>query len=263
MDLYSVKMRASKDELHISGAENIICAKKIDSVVAALVKRAMNHSKGSSNFINLKIEKIEAVEFLDPLKVTTINVENKEEGFRGIKKILELCGVKSDIVNCCVDTLCSIKDMRGAVILDIHTLERLEPDKKRGVRVTYMDLENRSADGLLKSQKYNTHFIEALVLATKVLKCPSIIAELCYSDDPDYTAGYVATKEMGYTRFDHLKEKGSEFGGRVFLFDSSKGSLEDCIYYLENEKIIVKDDIKINDSIDLDVLEGSGFRWMI
>ncbi|MGL5066199.1 MAG: 6-carboxyhexanoate--CoA ligase [Sarcina sp.] len=262
MELYSVKMRGSKEEAHISGAENIVTKDKLEDVVNALIKRSLEHSKGSADFINIKIEKVESanIEYLEPLEATTIKVSNKEEGFAGVKKVLRDIGVDSEKVEKAVEILHNIKGMRGAVLLDINSMQRLEVDKSKGVRVTYMDLENRDAKGLIKSQKYNTHFIEALVLTTKVMGCTQIIGEICYSDDPDYTAGYVATKEFGYVRFDHLKEKGSSNGGRVFLYDSSKGELVDCINYLEKQRVIVRDNIKINENVDIEKLMECGLN---
>lgn len=260
MELYSVKMRGAKNDKHISGAENIIAKENLDKVVSALISRALEHSKGSADFINLKLEKVEDYDYINPLESTTINVTNVTEGFLGLKKVLSDIGLSNNVIEEAVKILNEIRDMRGAVILDIHTLERLEKSKDRGVRVTYMDLENRDETGLTKSQKYNTHFIEALVLATKVMAVPSIVAELCYSDDANYTAGYVATKQFGYVRFDYLKEKGQTSGGRVFLFDSSKGKLEEAIEYLENRRVIVKDEIKINDSVDLNTLLEVGIN---
>ena len=57
---------------------------------------------------------------------------------------------------------------------------------------------------------------EALVLATKVQSCPGIVGELCWSDDPDYTVGYVACNGI-YHRIPNMKEMGNPIGGRVFL----------------------------------------------
>lgn len=61
MGLYSIKMRASKESKgvnqHISGAEKIVEKEDIDSYCSKLVKRALEHSKGNPDFINLKIEK--------------------------------------------------------------------------------------------------------------------------------------------------------------------------------------------------------------
>lgn len=260
-DLYSIKMRSSKENIHISGAENIVNQESLDKAVSLLVKRALAHSKGSADFINLKIEKLEEdkVKYIEPLEVTTINVTNAKDGFLAVKKILNNINISNDKADIIVDTLNSIKDMRGAILLDINSMRRLEKCKERGVRVTYMDLENRSISGITKENGYNTHFIEALVLATKVISFPSIIAEICYSDDPDYTAGYIATKEFSYVRFEHLKEKGSSAGGRIFLYDGDISSVDECIEYLEKQRVIVKDNIRINKSVDFEKFMESGF----
>ena len=73
-----------------------------------------------------------------------------------------------------------------------------------------------------------THFRtrEALALATKVAHAPGIIAELCWSDDPDYTAGYVASPRIGYVRFPVLKLPDDPRGGRVFFVDRNTLDIE-------------------------------------
>jgi len=80
---------------------------------------------------------------------------------------------------------------------------------------------------------------EALVLAAKVLSAPGIVAELCWSDDPDYTAGYVASPVHGYVRFPHLKPPGDERGGRAFFFRSEEMDIERVIDYLEHAAFLV------------------------
>ena len=60
MEYYSLKMRASqqvgegkqKHEQHISGAERIVGRDSVEVVCTAMVRRAMNHSKGDPDFIN-------------------------------------------------------------------------------------------------------------------------------------------------------------------------------------------------------------------
>ena len=84
------------------------------------------------------------------------------------------------------------------------------------------------------------HFNEAIVLATKVANAPGIVAELCISDDPDYVTGYVGSLELGYVRIMKLKEMGDPNGGRIFLFDSSKASAEECIDFLQKKKVLVR-----------------------
>ena len=125
--------------------------------------------------------------------------------------------------------------MRGAMLYDIATGTRLEPDHARGVRATYMDALHSSVVDSCKN-----HFNEAIVLATKVANAPGMVAEFCISDDPNYITGYVASKELGYVRIMKMKEMGDENGGRIFLFDSRKASAEECIEYLQKKKVLVE-----------------------
>ena len=251
MALYSVKMRSSKEDNHISGAESIIQEQNLEEAVNLLLKRALSHSKGKADFINIKVEEIQddEIRYIEPLPVTTIEVENHIQGMKSVECMLGKLGIEKGKTKHIVNLLKSTANMRGAILLDINTMERLEPDKARGIRATYMDFEGSKLNHLNKDTKYNSHFIEALALASKVIDSPYIIGEVCYSDDPNYTAGYVASKEYGYVRFPYLKELGDENGGRIFLYDSSEGNLEDCINYIENSKVIIKDCIKFKDNI--------------
>ena len=61
-----------------------------------------------------------------------------------------------------------------------------------------------------KQDLMNVHMREALVLATKVQSCPGIVGELCWSDDPDYTVGYVACNGI-YHRIPNMKEMGESY----------------------------------------------------
>ncbi len=129
--------------------------------------------------------------------------------------------------------------------MDARSGERLEPDQERGVRVSHFDW----SDGALAQIKralasaglthHRTH--EALALATKVAHAPGMIAELCWSDDPGYTAGYVASAALGYVRLPHLKPPGDQKGGRVFFIDCKIADRETVIRYLEAEPVLVTD----------------------
>ena len=105
--------------------------------------------------------------------------------------------------------------MRGVMLLDVGSLERLEPDHARGIRATYMDLDHSPLRPVDDSKN---HFQEAIVLASKVSNAPHIIAKICIFDDPDYVTGYVASKQTGYVRITKLKEIGNLDGGRIFLY---------------------------------------------
>lgn len=98
-----------------------------------------------------------------------------------------------------------------------------------------MDYENSK----IEDSSCKNHFSEALALATKVVNAPGILAELCISDDPNYIIGYVASKEDGYIRISKLKEKGSDKGARIFLYDGDIDKLEETINYLEKKKVLI------------------------
>lgn len=238
-DLYCLKMRASQDvggkQVHISGAEKIVDEKQLNPFVDALIERGLNHDKGKADFMNIKIEKADNdIEYLDALEVTTVEVDNYIDGINEIKKFLEEIGVKDK--ERVLEFLKETYAMRGAMLLDVNTFERLEENKERGIRATYMDQE-RSGVSLVVCEK--NHYEEAIVLATKVANCPGIIGEICISDDPGYVTGYVASKECGYRRITKLKELGSENGGRIFLYNGSKEDVQKTVDYLQKKKVIV------------------------
>ena len=239
MNRYSIKMRASnKEEGHISGAERIVPEEELEQYCARLLSRALRHSKGKPDFINLKIEAVEEEEIfhLSALPVTTVETSGPEEGMDVVLAYLRRLGLQrgEEILALWKQSF----SMRGAMLLDTDTLLRLEPDRERGIRATYMDME--TADGAGRSAcEGKNHFHEALVLATKVVSHPNIVAELCISDDPDYVTGYIASREFGYVRVTRLKEMGSSNGGRIFLFRGDEEAREDCIRYLQQLKVLV------------------------
>ena len=243
MDYYSLKMRASqqvgegdqKHEQHISGAERIVSRDAVEAVCSAMAHRALTHSKGDPDFINIKIEKVKEsdIQILKALPVTRIDVDTWQQG---LDKAFELVGeAAAGIREKLPELLQATFPMRGAMLYDIATGTRLEPDQQRGVRATYMDALHSSTVDSCKN-----HFNEAIVLATKVANAPGMVAELCISDDPNYITGYVASKELGYVRIMKMKEMGDENGGRIFLFDSRKAKPEDCIEFLQKKKVLVE-----------------------
>lgn len=244
MDYYSLKMRASqqigegdqKREQHISGAERIVSREAVEAVCSAMARRALTHSKGDPDFINIKIEKVceKDIQIIKALPVTRVDVDSWQQGLDKAFELIDEAAELKDFRKKLPELLRETFPMRGAMLYDIATGERLEPDHNRGVRATYMDAL-RSSD--VDSQK--NHFNEAIVLATKVANAPGMVAELCISDDPEYVTGYVASKELGYVRIMKMKEMGDENGGRIFLFDSRKAKAEECIEYLQKKKVLV------------------------
>ena len=234
---YSVKMRASRAGTHTSGAEKIVPASNVPVVASLLTERALCHPKGVPDFLNIKIEALpKDILRLKALEVTTHATSSSGEGLslaaslladEGIARIEEIMRLFSES-----------HSMRGAMLLDADTLERLEPDRERGVRATYMDDVSSLAKGTARGKN---HYAEAIVLATKVQHAPGIIGEICVSDDPDYVTGYVATKRLGYRRITVIKEKGDPNGGRIFLYRGKKEDAAKTIDFLEKTPVLVED----------------------
>ena len=132
--------------------------------------------------------------------------------------------------------LTTVRDMRGAILFHAATGARLEPDHARGVRVTSMDAAIATGERP-EAHSGKTRVTDALVLASKVAHHPAVLAEVCISDDPDYTTGYVASTELGYLRVPNMKPDGSPVGGRLFVVDTDEPA--DLITYLEHTPVLV------------------------
>ena len=229
--LFVAKMRASSAGRHISGAERIVHARQVADTLAALARRALEHANGTPDALVLKATAIAAPRHIPALPVSTCDVASPEDGWREVERILLAASFAQAPA---IRTLFpSCTGMRGAMLLDADTLERLEPDRERGVRATNMDASNPS------SPDRKNHFAEALVLATKVMSAPNLVGEICVSDDPDYVTGYVATKAFGYRRITRLKAPGDPAGGRIFLYRGPRADVAKTIAYLEREPVIV------------------------
>ena len=245
MSIYSLKMRASKHtgsiQEHVSGAEKILPQQELPQQMEALLSRALHHAKGKADFINLKIEAIspENLQYIEALPVSTHEAANPAEGRQFMCQIMTKLGLTPDKCQKILELFQATYGMRGAMLLDVDTLERLEPDQQRGIRATYMDSIAPKGEAKTICDGKN-HFQEALVLASKVLSAPNIIGELCMSDDPDYITGYIATRDKGYIRITQLKEMGCPDGGRIFLYRGPKSQVNDCIKYLQEQRVLVK-----------------------
>ncbi len=241
MPLYSLKMRASKENNqgseHISGAEKILTESALSANMEALLERALHHAKGKADFINLKIEAVrpEELSYIDALPVSCIKADTPAEGQAAILRILKELGIHNGPA--ILQKFSETYTMRGAMLLDADTLERLEPDPERGIRATYMDAEHTAP---VQPSDCKNHFQEAIVLASKVVHAPHIIAEICMSDDPDYVTGYVASQKTGYVRIPRLKAMGCPDGGRIFLYRGPREEAAACIRYLEKQPMLVR-----------------------
>ena len=242
-------MRATYQDLHLAGAERIVTAAAVSETTAALTLRAMSHVNGAADEVYCSVERIDpAIVCYEKLPdITTYQLDDWQEGRQVACSLLEKAGVHVEIATRAVQLLANGAGpggavMRGAVIMDATTGERLERDPARGVRVSRMDLAPECRSELeceLASVGLDHHrVLEALVLAGKVLSAPGVVAELCWSDNPDYTTGYVADLHGGYQRITALKPVGDSLGGRVFFIDPTVVTIDELIDYLECQPVL-------------------------
>lgn len=240
MGLYSIRMRGAEGGpheeggRHISGAERIVNECELESVASSLIHRALHHSKGKSDFINIRIDAVSDndITYVDCLDIEEHTTKSVESSHELAKEILQSVVSHKAVENSFIELEKLPDNMRGAILMDAQTGVRLDANHLRGVRVSHMDAsgaENRSM---------NVHMREALVLATKVQSCPGIVGELCWSDDPDYTVGYVACNGI-YHRIPNMKEIGNPIGGRVFFVDTNR-PIREIVDYLEHTTVLVR-----------------------
>lgn len=236
-------MRSALKRTHVSGAETLCTEEEISTVALSFIERALGHPKATPSEIFLTIERLRGKPSLVPvLPVKTLECPSTNLAKKIISELLSRVGISKRAINKALRIVYSKATMRGASLMDALTGKRLEPDKDRGIRVTRLGIDPASVKDLsdmLSAMGLNTLRIrEALVLASKVASCPGIVAELCISDDPDYTTGYVASRHLGYQRIPNIKTKGSLSGGRVF-FVRAGADVERIINYLEKRPVLV------------------------
>jgi 6-carboxyhexanoate--CoA ligase len=231
-------MRSSLGGRHVSGAERVIEEEQIPDTLLELLKRPKEH-----DFLKITLERVEHVEEIKVLlPISSYEFESVKEAREFALRKLEEAGVPRRIAKEGLRVLEKGANpeggnMRGAVLMDIANGERLEPDRMRGVRTVRVDWKDRSAvERELLSKGLTRRSLDAIAIATKNIHC-GIVAELCWSDDPDYLTGYVASRNTGYVRITPLKERGSPLGGRVYFIH--REDLKELIRCLERKVVLV------------------------
>ncbi len=247
--LYSIRMRAAHHGQHVSGAERVVSADKIDQSVHSLTVRAKRKIPHPHQIV-ITIESLQElpVRAVTALDVVTVNASDMTAGRSSASTLLQGLGIAQAAVHQAMVCLArgpapSGGNMRGAMIIDAETGRRLEPDQERGLRATRFDWSDEAygeVDGMLTGAGL-THFRirEALALATKVAHAPHVLAELCWSDDSDYFAGYVASLRTGYVRFPVLKPEHDSHGGRAIFVDRIGLDMSALRRYLQQDVVLI------------------------
>lgn len=231
MTYFSVRMRANSQGRHISGAERIVGAAHVAATCAQLAQRALDHPKGEAAQTHLTVEALEEpdIAHTHALRIEVAECADPDAARATITALLAPLTPHAEAL---IRETFAARDMRGAMLVCAGTGARLEPDRERGVRVSHVDaLEYTHATAKDAAR-------EALVLASKVAAHPDVVAELCISDDPDYTTGYVA-HDGTYTRIPCIKPKGSPAGARAFLIREG-ADVAALIDYLERQPVLIR-----------------------
>ncbi|MCP6682678.1 6-carboxyhexanoate--CoA ligase [Bacillus nakamurai] len=245
---YSVRMRASqhgsheKGGKHISGGERLITFSGLNQAVNDLLHKGLSHSRGTPDFMQIQFEGInEPIRPIYPLPVETNEVDTAEKGQALARELLKKAGIPEDMIDKAFLDIAAYSEVRGAVLFDIRSGKRIDDRNEKGVRVSRIDWPEpdfhqwASEHGMAA----NSRIKEALAIAAKVCEHPNIMAELCWSDDPDYITGYVSGKKMGYQRITKMKDAGDESGCRIFFVDGFIDT-DSCINFLEKQPVLIQ-----------------------
>ncbi len=241
-------MRSSLNEAHIAGAERLVDGEFVH-VLQELMLQAVSAYKIPDKII-ISVDAIEpsSVIYTRSLDIKTIESSSPEDSAKISADILNENGVSDAAIEKAFYLLRTGpspagRNMRGAIIMDAACGERMEPDSSRGIRVSRIDFTVNARNSLEKGLKergiFHRRVIDAIAIASKVADKNETTTELCRSDDPEYTTGYVASKKSGYVRLTNMKEKGNPIGGRVFFVNRQDLNLEEYIYYLEKQPVII------------------------
>lgn len=246
--IYSVKMHSSLGGVHgnggrhISGAERIVPEEALEETVLAMLARARTHERGAADFISLKVEEVRGAAHCPLVPLYQRDTATKEEGRRAAREELIRAGVSPRAADAGLRALASLSDsLRGAMVLDAVSGERLDDKGARGIRCSNMDAADSAGyDAQMRGRGLGgDHPREALVLASKVAYAPGTVAELCWSDDPNYVTGYVCSPKYGYGRITTLKDRGDPVGGRIF-FAAPGTDIEAYEDYMQNKTVLVE-----------------------
>lgn len=235
--------KSNRQDIHISGAEGLYGFSEIEKITWAYFLRAVSHPKGKPDKVVITVEEVkEKPRIVGCLPFSTVPCNSTEEAQKVLMKLLSDSGVSRKAILKAFRLVSGRAAMHGAAMMRSGSALRVEPEKKRGIRVSRLGIQKdagRRLSGRLSKKGINTATVtEAIVLASKVASCRGVVAELCVSDDPDYTTGYVASAKLGYVRIANIKQRGSLSGGRVFFIDE-RADAERIIKYLERTPVLV------------------------
>ncbi|BAM06675.1 6-carboxyhexanoate--CoA ligase [Leptospirillum ferrooxidans] len=233
---FNIRMRASLNGKHCSGGEEILLERNLEEGISRLFKRGLGsapHHLKNDLTISIRVDGVapEHLQRSQLLPVRQLHSESEETTRSFIRSFLLFSLGKISVdqekstqkILDCIDSLLkpTANPLWGAILLS-PSGEKI-PVPEEGVRTTHIGMEWKTKEELEASAESNgisgRRFPEALMLASKVVAQPLIHLELCISDDPTYTTGYIAAKDIAYIRLPHMKKAGMTGGGRIYLLN--------------------------------------------
>lgn len=238
--LYSIRMRAEEKGRHISGAEGLIEYSKIKQTVQEMIERSFSHPRGKSDLVTLTIEEVSSpIKRINPLfRIKEVQNDHETTTLETITELLQPLLISENLIHRMYEFIMSDEVLPGALLLDMHSGEIIKHHKDY-IRVSRFDWEEDTKNHILNhlGKASSARVLEALALASKV-QASGVFLELCCSDDPDYTTGYISFCNT-YYRIPNMKALKSNRGGRVFLIDPRKNNVEEVVHFLEKTPVLI------------------------
>ncbi len=236
-------MRIHREGEHLSGAEDLVPLPEVGLVLTSFSQKLFPLVLMEGTLPLQQIVTIDPVLEKDILRksllaVQTMKSESSEETEKALPDLLKHIlpsGRTERILEIFKNEIMESTPRNGALLATSEG--RILPEGiSGGIRTTHVgcvsslrrSLEHK-LDGFFG--KPNHRFVDALVLASKVLSSGGVLLEICTSDDPHYTTGYVASLHFGYVRIPHMKRQGIRRGGRLYVI-SPDSSLPGLLNFL-------------------------------
>ena len=130
--VYSIRMRAAKGGpheqggSHISGAERLVSLESLSRISEEFLQRALQHSKGRPDFINLQIDEIpdDSIVKVPALMVATTKSETIEDSHRVATQLLRQAQIHEQAIRTAFSKLSeNTETVSGAWLINATTGE--------------------------------------------------------------------------------------------------------------------------------------------
>ena len=226
----SIRMRIHRDGIHLSGAEDLVLEKDLGEKVHEFSRKLFPFLENASHLppaqLIITVDPIPVGKIIERtlLPVQIMESHSETETLTKLHSLLSEIlpnGSASGILDIFHSEILS-KKVRNGALLVTPSGKYLMAEFPEGVRTTHVgcasDLRKHLQQELSSLlQKPYHRFLDALILSSKVLLFQDILLELCVSDDPHYSTGYMASRQFGYVRIPHLKPESHDMGGRLYV----------------------------------------------